>query len=404
MDVDTAVALLHRACDLKQREACGDLAAIYDQGAGVPENPAKAAVYAEKACSMGQLWICGDLGLMLAKGRGLKADEARALTLLESSCGADYAPACQYLGVLLQRRGQPAQAAEAYRKACSEGIGEACNNLGVLSARGQYGNPQQSESFYQKSCEMGEAMGCRNWARVMFQRGDEAGGRAAAEKGCNLEDGLSCNQVGGAIERTGGNPLLWYERACGLNASQGCANAGRWLQMQSAPGSTNPEDLRGSARDYREKACELGDGASCGDFGAALLTENPKNQRALILLERGCDLKDAGSCRNLGLALWEGPLRQPNRAGQYFERGCALNDGNACNDWAVALLKSGDPKSPERARPYLERACSLNVGPACHNLALIAQHRQEAEEAKRLFERACWLGEIADCQSDQNPR
>jgi hypothetical protein len=67
---------------------------LYDNGEGIPADPAEASRWFTKGCDGGDGQSCYRLGLLARDGRGLEADPARALALFEAGCARKYERAC----------------------------------------------------------------------------------------------------------------------------------------------------------------------------------------------------------------------------------------------------------------------------------------------------------------------
>lgn len=121
--------------------ACDQLATLYEDGVGVPENNLLAARLHEKACEGGRPVACTNLGVMFLEGRGGPADLETAKKLFRRACEAEDPDGCQNLGAVLGQtaRGDRAAIGEAmkllekahgmYRKRCEEGDQDACARL-----------------------------------------------------------------------------------------------------------------------------------------------------------------------------------------------------------------------------------------------------------------------------------
>ncbi|WP_406547459.1 tetratricopeptide repeat protein, partial [Succinimonas sp.] len=59
-----------------------------------------------------------------------------------------------------------------YEKGCKLKEGDACNNLGLLYARGNgvRHNPTTAKSYFKKACDLGSQNGCNNY-RLALQKG-----------------------------------------------------------------------------------------------------------------------------------------------------------------------------------------------------------------------------------------
>jgi len=125
------------------------------------------------------------------------------------------------------------------RKACKNGDGLSCTNLGYMYDVGNKGVPQdfnEAAKLYQKGCDLGSAVGCGNLGD-MYVKGDGIEqnynkGFALNKKGCEGNASEACIGLGYQYEKGLGVPannqqaFTFYKKACDLNNSKGCRNSG----------------------------------------------------------------------------------------------------------------------------------------------------------------------------------
>jgi TPR repeat protein len=118
-------------CNGMDARSCTELARIYDDGDGIPRDPALAFKALEKGCSWGGKWECSAMAARIKSGDGVPKDEARALKLREGYCAEGDAYSCWSVAesVLKDNR---AEATRLLRKACSGGVRSACTKLRTL--------------------------------------------------------------------------------------------------------------------------------------------------------------------------------------------------------------------------------------------------------------------------------
>ncbi len=202
-----------------------------------------------------------------------------------------------------------------------------------------------------------------------------------------------------------------------------------------------PESPAPASQTDKERACEHGDAAQCGQAAAALIGSEPL--RARSFLERGCAGADHRSCDALGLMLVSGEetSRDYARAAPLLASACNDGAGAACGalsnmlflgvgvslDHAAALaraeagcahddprscaslglyLSAGDifPRDLTRAGPALMTACAAASPNACailENAASLAVQgedpRFERSAGLDLFDAACSGGQPRSC-------
>ncbi len=126
MDRDRAGQLFLRACESRDQKACvraravyeedcgkgmiaacADLATMYLDGFGVPQDAAKAAELFGKACDGGGSVTCSTLALLYSEGRGVAKDDAKAASLWKLACERGFADACGKVAVQAPVPAQP---------------------------------------------------------------------------------------------------------------------------------------------------------------------------------------------------------------------------------------------------------------------------------------------------------
>jgi TPR repeat protein len=92
-----APAYLAKACTLFDAYACGYLGSLYDDGRGVPKDPARAFALYSEACDRGEPIGCAELANMYDEGKSIPQDQAKAQTLYQRACQNGFQPACEEL-------------------------------------------------------------------------------------------------------------------------------------------------------------------------------------------------------------------------------------------------------------------------------------------------------------------
>ena len=141
-----------------------------------------------------------------------------------------------------------------------------------------------------------------------------------------------------------------------------CTTLG-WMQLT---GLGAPKDKKAGRLRY-EKACALGDAASCGMAGDLHYAKRDKKARRF--LTKACGLEHAGSCVDLGW-MWahgEGGATDLDTALDYYRRGC---EGGAAGGCVMLGLHHRDTTGDrDRARRHFARACRLGDEIACEAAA-----------------------------------
>ena len=114
----------------------------------------------------------------------------------------------------------------------------------------------QARNHYQRSCELKEGRGCSNFGKLL-EPSDSATAYKYYTKGCSYGYGRACTNKGVMEETTLKKPdqaLESYRQGCTLRHATGCRNAALLLRAKG-----NGQD----AGVLLQRACELGDTASC---------------------------------------------------------------------------------------------------------------------------------------------
>jgi TPR repeat protein len=168
-----AVSLYETACAAGRMDACGKLAAMVQEGAGVPRDEARAAHLYEQVCEHGtasgnptEIRACAPLARMLLEGRLVPKDEARAVSYLEAACEMGEFPACGEAALLYAfGRGvprEPTRAGALFDTACANGFGAWCKEAEALyrTGRGLPRDSARADHFLESSLAW-LAYGCR---------------------------------------------------------------------------------------------------------------------------------------------------------------------------------------------------------------------------------------------------
>lgn len=270
------------------------------------------------ACSLGDPRACGYAGRMLLDGRGVAKDAERGVAMLERACDEGFALDCvaaiRWLadashaqavkgGHLVRRRLEA-------ESACLGGSADACVQLGGALSQGLDPFPR-----------------------------DPARSAAEYRRGCDLGNGLACNNLGDAYEyghavpRDLSHAATLYERACRAGRPIGCANLGHLLQHGEGVAVDLPR-----ARTLYQDACVGGDVYGClhVQLLAAEAAGAPRDpERSVAHWQHACDARDARACAFVGLIFEDGPdgyARDEGRSARAMKRACDLGFRPGC-DW-----------------------------------------------------------------------
>jgi TPR repeat protein len=275
-----AVALYLKACDAGAAISCRNLALMYANGTGVPQDYARAAGLYRKACNGGDSGGCTNLGLLYANGTGVSRDYTQAATLYRKACDAGSRIGCGNLAVMYANgTGMPqdyAQAAVLDRKACNQGLMASCSNLGLMYADGT-GVPKDYDravSFFREACDSDSMVSCSNLG-LMYANGtgvsrDYARAVTLYRKACDAGLIASCGNLAIMLENGTGvaqdyvEAAMLYRKACGAGIVDSCVNLGNMYEK----GTGVSQDHTQAASLFR-KACDGGSAGGCNNLGVS---------------------------------------------------------------------------------------------------------------------------------------
>jgi len=330
-------------------------------------------------CSEHDGRACYDLGRLHLRGQPPQFDLAAAASAYDAGCHA-FAPACAALALQVQDgRGVPYDADKAralYTRACDDGAGVGCFNVGVMY-EGGVGVPRdpakarerfaRAEALYIAECRA-DPTWCSNLG-YLYENGMVGSGpdpKRAAEvytRACDRGDHGSCVSLA-SLELDGkGVPA---NRDAAIARLRRSCDAGEGLACV-AVATTTDKDLADPEHTFAlmERACDAGTAEACGGLGAYYVMGRggpPKPERGYALTERACDLGDSLSCMIRGED-WKDV--DPARAAPFYERACHIARPDACLAYAT-LIASG--KLAGDARPWVEAACRQGSADACRLL------------------------------------
>lgn len=161
--------------------ACYELGVMYELGAKVPKDLAKARALYAKACKGRNFQACNDLGVLFFKNENYSEAEQ----FFSIACENNIANSCANLARIKAQNGQKDEEKELLKTACENGDGMACNNLGIL---------ENAYENFKKSCELKNALGCANFALELDKRAEQKEAKKMLKKACDLGDLQSCKK------------------------------------------------------------------------------------------------------------------------------------------------------------------------------------------------------------------
>lgn len=266
-------------CDRLGGSVCFTAATLFENGAGVPRDEARAKALTLRACDTGSAFACFVAGMNLAEGQAVPSAEARAA--YEKACGSNIAGACFNLAYALLQ-GATAEEKEQGRalglRACRLGDARACDFLAATNegrsapgAKDVYASPDAAQAANERYCELGGAEACVTVAFYKGARAEESGQLHELEKvlpllqrGCVRGSVRGCN----ALAHVAADAVSSCE---GGDAGQ-CLVAGyvftEGVRVPRVSGrSIKPDADRAKAA--FQKACEGGVQAACSRAGGS---------------------------------------------------------------------------------------------------------------------------------------
>ena len=254
-------------CEHGSAASCAILGRSYEQGRGVPKDPARAAELLNKGCAGGAYPACGRLG----EAAFAAHDTAKGVQLLTQACNGGWNEACRELGTYFSQNVQPgASNAETFRRGCFAGDAESCWGLGLITLAGG-GVPRDEPAgaqWMELACLGGAHLGCSHYVNLVDKgRGvpaDPARAVAILTTACDGGDAIACNDlsayyVGGHnVPKDVAKGTALLERSCVLGNIPQCQTIAMRYEMGLGV-TANPA----KAKLYYSKACEAGITPSC---------------------------------------------------------------------------------------------------------------------------------------------
>lgn len=209
-DDDGARAILERACDADEAEACRVLLAELSQSYENADQIAARAL-AGTMCDGGNMLACVTLARFADNGRGGDIDQALQRKSLMSACRGGLVSACSEAAFMAEQGNGGSQDRELARemagKGCAAGAGRSCAMAAqYLLSKGWDAESdaernaawQQARSAFRKGCDIGDRESCLGLADMLIEgqggEKDRASAVALLEKAC-ATDYYSCEAL-----------------------------------------------------------------------------------------------------------------------------------------------------------------------------------------------------------------
>lgn len=356
-----------------KREKCTDLDACM----------AACAPCRTGTCSQTAGWQCFQLGKLRLQGQPPQFDIAEAAKTYEAGCKS-YAPACAALALQVQDgRGvdyDAKRAIDLYQRACDQGAGIGCFNIGVMY-EGGVGVPRDEAK-----------------ARELFAKAMELyQGECKADPGwCSNIGYLYEHPLGGNADYARAAPV--YADGCKRGDLDSCVSYAN-LQAEGVGGI--PKDHDAAVATY-DKMCTAGSGIACSNLAYDRDPDNTKLEVSAPLIERACDLGFSHACGQLAALMISGKLGNADRVRALMRRGCDLGAPMPCVMAADDLVV--DPATVAPAAVLYERACHIGEPAGCARRASLSYQGKAPGDAIPWVQAACRQGDDGACQVLLGPR
>lgn len=320
-------AACESACDGHAAWACAALARRYLDGEGTAKDPKRAVALFAEACEGGDGHACGQLAWIYENGAFGETEDAakaeayqrRERAAHQQGCERGTDSACLALAQHLasgppQERGTAEAIAGRLRafweSRCDAGVAAACSRLALLYDDGTFvdEDPQRALALFDRACRLGRAVSCSLGGYRAKALKDDASAAALFTLGCEAEDPIACDEAASdAPSEEARIALLERRRAllgslCDRDHVEAC-----WQAANAHVDDTRvlPKD-REVARGFKEKeialrqtGCDNGAADDCASLahtfreGALVARDIVRAQK---LYDRACELGDAASC------------------------------------------------------------------------------------------------------------
>jgi TPR repeat protein len=364
-------------------------------GAGLP--PARTQLHAAVCdvgcladrCERDDLAACGPAAVKLSRSAEPQ-DRVRAVRLDEIGCAKDDAKRCLHLAHELDSGNYIAKDEDReraiYQRLCDRGTGEACWQLTYFAGV----QADVAKELYARACDHGFLEGCLRQAqgapleaRTLEQRVFDA--ELAHCKSGDAHACLRAGRVGEPLQAT--VPLdAWAavrtaaKRGCEAKIAEDCFNVA-WMAEEGVTGPPDPA----AALEFRRRACDAGDGATCTLVAIALGDADPATPK---LLERACALGDDYGC-NLAA-----PASGPKALAMHL-RACELGNDSSCD--VVESFYEGAldlPADPVGTRAIRVKLCQRGRSDRCLMLGDAASQDHDLATARTFYARSCKLHDV----------
>ncbi|NDJ26512.1 sel1 repeat family protein [Campylobacter sp. MIT 19-121] len=173
-------------------KACFFLGFMYESAQGVDKDDARAKSYYEKACQLKQANACFNLALLLDKyGQNKQADLS-----FYQACVLGHKDSCVNLGLRYEAQEDGSLALDFFQRACKLKDAAACFKQGLLYEDGILvrQNIQLASRAFTSSCELNYAPACYALGKIALEKKNQADAKKYFGKACDLTHLNSCEE------------------------------------------------------------------------------------------------------------------------------------------------------------------------------------------------------------------
>lgn len=363
-----AFELAKRGCELDPKY-CGTLAEFYRLGYGLAAaDQAEATRYYRTACEAGGGW-CDAYGRRAHDGIGMPADVAAAQTALERGCNGGWPASCyQASQYLIAAKTDDARAQKLAMLGCDAKHGNSCYLAGWLASVGRAGGlaaPDRALTLFERACDLTSPVGC-----------NAAGDAYRGGKGATTDPAKA---------------IALYERACtGSDAELYAPACKSWGTMAYFGEAGGAKDAALALRAFM-RACRYGEPDTCAYLTTLVVETGSAPEPVIEVLEEACAAKHEHGCIALGNQLASSPKESDRRkAYEVFSASCGRNADDGCLRQADLLSDGwGITKDLAKAEAIYRDRCDGGRAAACFGMARLYERQDHADEALRMYLRAC---------------
>ena len=352
LDPATAVAWLRKAADQDYPLADGALGTAYLVGAGVPRDQALGLTWLRKGADHGDALSEVNLATMFVNGAGVPRDDARAFFLAQRAAEQKY-PGGEYLLALLYLDGKgtqkdPVQGLEWLREAADQGLAAAQTQLAAAYSvgRGTTIDYVQAATWFRKAADQGDP-GAEAALGAMYQLG----------YGVGQDYAVAMTWFRKAVDRGEGGGALGIAQLYrnGLGAPKDPAKALEWVRKAADMGSARGQYELGYAYEH----------------GLGLTQDSGQ---AMAWLTKAAAQGDAAAQNELRFirAKGAGVARDDAQATAGYQQAALQNDARAQTNVGLRYLKgTGVPRDYQQAIAWFRKAAAQGFSDAQYDLGYV---------------------------------